>query len=430
MKRNNSMPAWLQTPAPDAITPSWLADYRQTHWDALQTQGLPTRHHERWKYTDLSFLAKNDFQLAQPSSDTSLASIVSVHQTSTEETIFLVFINGYFAPHLSDLTRIPTGVVICSMAEAFQQHAALIDAHWPAAICTKRHPFAGMNAAHFSDGMFVYVPAQMDVGVPIHLLSIAANQQSFAAQPRHLIVLGKQSKLTLWEEYAAATSAPYLTNSVTNMVIGEHATLEHYKLQNEQVDAIHMASTFIHQQQDSRVTATYFSAGSQFARDDVMVRLQESGAVCSVAGFYRLRRDEQYVDYHIDIEHAAPRSSSEMLYKGILDKKSRAVFNGRLHVEQNAQKILAYQANHNLLLSNEAEVNSKPELEIYADDVKCKHGATTGQLDQDALFYMQARGIQRVDAVNILLKGFSDEILQRVKSAEMKTRIEALVYYS
>jgi Fe-S cluster assembly protein SufD len=136
------------------------------------------------------------------------------------------------------------------------------------------------------------------------------------------------------------------------------------------------------------------------------------------------------VDYHIDIEHAAPRSSSEMLYKGILDKKSRAVFNGRLHVEQNAQKILAYQANHNLLLSNEAEVNSKPELEIYADDVKCKHGATTGQLDQDALFYMQARGIQRVDAVNILLKGFSDEILQRVKSAEMKTRIEALVYYS
>jgi Fe-S cluster assembly protein SufD len=188
-----------------------------------------------------------------------------------------------------------------------------------------------------------------------------------------------------------------------------------------------MANTFVFQQKDSCVSLVNFSLGAKFARDDVMVTLQEAGSECRTAGFYRLTNDNQYIDNHINIDHAAPRSCSEMVYKGVLDKKSRAVFNGRLYVGTGAQKIEAQQQNHNLLLSNVAEVYSKPELEIYADDVKCKHGATTGQLDQDALFYLRARGIEKTEAVNLLLQAFAADILQKITHADIKAHIEKTV---
>ncbi len=215
-----------------------------------------------------------------------------------------------------------------------------------------------------------------------------------------------------------------MMNVVTHMNLGKEAQFDYCKIQTESNQAIHVAHTFIQQRQDSKATLTYFSTGGAFARDEVMVKLLEPGADCRTGGFYHLNEDNQYIDYHVDIDHVAPRSQSEMLYKGILDKKSRAVFNGRLYVGKNAQKILAYQANHNLLLSKTAEVYSKPELEIYADDVKCKHAASTGQIDQEALFYLRSRGISHQDALTILLRGFTQDILERITHPGIRMRIE------
>ena len=210
-------------------------------------------------------------------------------------------------------------------------------------------------------------------------------------------------------------------------MVEEAAQLDYYKIQQEGKQAAHIAHTFIQQKQDSSVSAMNFSTGAQFARDDLIISLKESGAECKTSGFYHLFYDNQYIDNHIDIDHVAPRSHSEMLFKGILDHKSRAVFNGRLHVTEGAQKILAYQANHNLLLSNDAEVYSKPELEIYADDVKCKHGATTGQIDQDALFYLQSRGIPHQEAMGMLLQGFAEEVTEKIKLPAVKMRVLEMV---
>ena len=215
-----------------------------------------------------------------------------------------------------------------------------------------------------------------------------------------------------------------MMNMMTTIHVAKNAKMQHYKIQQEGRKAVHLASHFVHQQQNSTFSHVNFSSGALFARDDLVVQLLESGAECHTGGFYHLRYDQQFIDNHVVINHVAAHSNSDMLYKGIMENKSRAVFNGRLHVEKNAQKILAYQANHNLLLSKDAEVYSKPELEIYADDVKCKHGATTGQLDEQALFYMRSRGIPRHEALSILLQGFAEEIMQRITHEGIRRRVQ------
>jgi Fe-S cluster assembly protein SufD len=343
------------------------------------------------------------------------------------DSVMLVLVNGYFMPLLSDLNKLPEGVIACSMRDSAHQHLDLIKTHLKENIDADLYPFASLNASQLTDGLFLYLPDDMDMPLPVHLVSIVTGTEEFLAHPRHIFILGKNSKLVFLEEHYSHTDLSYMMNIVTSLVVEENAKLEYYKLQCEGKNAVHMAHTFIRQKQNSSVSFTDFATGGTFARDEIVVKLQEPGAECRTGGFYRLHDDNQYIDHHIDIDHLAPRSNSEMLYKGILDNKSRAVFNGRLHVEQNAQKILAYQANHNLLLSNNAEVYSKPELEIYADDVKCKHGATTGQLDQDALFYMRSRGIEYAEAMNILLKGFAEEVLQRVTHPGIKLRLQELL---
>lgn len=279
----------------------------------------------------------------------------------------------------------------------------------------------------FIDGLFIYLPDGCRLETPIHLLSLITDDSDFIAQPHHLIILGKQSKMVYTEEHHALVSSAYFMNTVTSIYLHQDAVLEQYKLQRESLNAAHMANTFIYQHKNSEVSLVNITSGGLFSRDDVVVKLQEAGANCKTSGFYRLRHDNQYIDHHIDINHQAPHSQSEMLYKGIADKKSRAVFNGRLHIEKDAQKILAYQANHNLLLSHDAEIYSKPELEIYADDVKCKHGATTGQIDDEALFYLRSRGINKADAINIMLAGFSEEVLKRVIHEGIRQRAEEYV---
>lgn len=393
-------------------------------WEVFQKQGLPTRQHERWKYADLAFLANKKFSPVQVG-DAVDPNLISRFRLD-ENSILLVMINGEFAPSLSDINRLPANMQVCAMREVAKEAADLLKQFSTEKMDAKKYPFAHLNATSWTDGLFIHVPPQLHLAQPLHLLSIVTDSNEFIANPQHLLMFGEGSHVTLLEEHVAMVDSAYLMNTVTTLILAKDALLTHYKIQNESEQAVHLAHTFVRQMENSSLSFTNFSQGSLFARDEWVVALQEPHANCSTAGFYQPNRAHQYVDHHIDIHHLASRTTSEMLYKGTVDQNARAVFNGRLYVEKDAQKIVAYQANHNLLLSNTAEIYSKPELEIYADDVKCKHGATTGQLDLDALFYLRSRGIDEADARAILLQGFAEEIMQRVTHANIRARVGSM----
>jgi len=424
-----TIPAWLKrdNDTVSSSVPHWLLDFRQKQWQAFLVKGLPTRKDEHWKYSDLTFLANKNFATASFVDEKDWGATIQQYRLTHSDSILLVFMNGYFKPHYSDIKKLPPSVIALSLMDALKKYPDLVKANWPDEIDAQHYPFASLNAAKFVDGLFFYVPDQCELSTPIHLLSLVTDQNEFIAHPHHMLVLGSRAKLKWVEEYAALSALPYMMNITNHIVVGKEAQLEYYKIQKENKQAVHIAHTIIRQMQNSQLSLTSFAAGGVFARDEIMVKLFESGANCRMGGFYCLYEDNQYMDHHVDIYHAAPHSHSEMLYKGTVDKKSRAVFNGRLYVEKEAQKILAYQANHNLLLSKEAEVYSKPELEIYADDVKCKHGASIGQIDQEALFYLRSRGISHRDALQMMLKGFANDILQRITHPGVRMRVQEML---
>jgi Fe-S cluster assembly protein SufD len=424
MITSGTLPAWIQKNT-EVSTPAWLQQYKQQHWDAFQCAGLPARQNERWKYADLNFLHHKQYTLADKTEATHLEDAIQQHRLQREENILLVMVNGYFIPALSDMNKLPPGVIACTLSEAIQKHPDIIQSNGLHQIDASKYPFGSLNAALFVDGLYLQIPDHCEVIHTIHLLSLMTGEEEKITHPRHMVILGKQSKVTLFDEYFSSPEQMYMVNSVTTVHVSDNAKLNYYKAQQSSAHVVQMTYTLIRQQKNSNVTWMDFNLGGTFARDDIFVDLQEAGADCRTAGFYRIVNGQ--LDHHIDIQHKAPCSYSEMLYKGIVDRKARAVFNGRLHVAKDAQKITAYQANHHLLISNVAEAYSKPELEIYADDVKCKHGATTGQLDNEALFYLRSRGIPHAEAVNILLQGFSEEIVQRITHPGIQMRIREML---
>lgn len=387
------------------------------NWQTFVENGLPSRKNENWKYDDIHFLADKKFISAKKINiDNNIEDVLHHHRLRSGDGILLVMVNGYFMRELSDIAKLPQDVIAINIKDAREIQHDTVDA--------KKYPFAKLNETEFSDGLFLKIPDDCKITSPIHLLSLSINEDNFIACPRNVIMLGKNSEIIFLEEYFSSTQDSYLMNVVTSIYLEEQSSCHHYKIQCEGKQAAHIANHFVHQQQNSYFSHMNFSCGGKFARDDVVVKLLQPGASCKTSGFYHLHDNQQTIDNHVDIHHQAPLSQSEMLYKGIMENQSRAIFNGRLHVEKDAQKITAYQANHNLLLSKEAEVYSKPELEIYADDVKCKHGATTGQLDEDALFYMRSRGISQDEAQSILLQGFAEEIISRISHEGIRMRVQ------
>lgn len=428
MSNELNLPTWLQRQQFNNLpSPEWNASYRTQHWDKFLKSGLPTKENERFKYTDWSLLEKKNEIVNQPVDMAHMDEFVKIYRAKHQDNFLFVFIDGVFSVAYSDQALLPKGMIANSLLQALSTQKELIEPHWLNNIDSDKYPFASMNAAMFSDGLFLLIPANSIIDKPVRILFLATGQTPEITHLHHVILLKANARLSLVQEYYSLAGQPYFVNVVDNIQLEKDAHLELNKFQYECSDAIHMAHTFLTQNENSEVVYNNFTRGGIFSRDDVIVDLQEQGSVCRTGGFYRLCRDNQYTDNHVEINHAAPRSQSEMLYKGILDKKSRAVFNGRLHVLPDAQKILAYQANHTILLSKTAEVYSKPELEIYADDVKCKHGATTGQIDEEALFYMCSRGIHRAEATNILLRGFAEEVIQRVSDPAIKLQAREMV---
>jgi Fe-S cluster assembly protein SufD len=391
--------------------------------------GLPHRRQEEWKYTDVSALAQQDFAAAALTGpagpelqESRLATLLLPGFVSP---LRLVFVNGIYAPRLSKLEKRPAGVHIGSLAAALHQNHPLVKKHLASTVKPDESSFVALNNAFIEEGAWIYIPKEVDFPVPIHLIYIATAQDSpFSIHPRNLVLVSEGAQATIIEEYIGDTAAPYFTNPVTEILVQDRAGLEHYKVQREAANAFHIGFIQVRQGEKSRFTSHSVSFGAGLTRNNIHSLLTGPESACTLNGLFQIR-DTQHVDNHTLIHHQAPGCQSSELYHGILDEQSRGVFNGKILVEPEAQKTDSRQSNRTLMLSNDAVMDAKPQLEIFADDVKCTHGAAVGQLDEDSLYYLQSRGIALAEARQMLTLAFALQITGRFDLGSLQKALEA-----
>lgn len=417
----------LQESEPDSPG-SWLKRLRESAMESFQELGFPSVKNEEWKYTNVAPIARIDFKPATlTASSGSEAGESGVFGFPEAEGSQLVFVNGVLRSDLSSLTGLPPEVVAIDLSQAIsdERYGEIAWKHLAQQADYVADGFTALNTAFISHGVFVYIPKGVIVDSPIHLLFISDGAQT-ANFPRALVVAEENSSATVIESYAGNHDAQYFTNAVVELVLKDGARLEHYKVQRESARAFHIATTAADLGPNSRYDATTITFGAELSRHDINVTMDHEGAECWVDGLY-LVTTGQHADTHSLIDHRKPHCTSHQLYKGILDGKSRAVFNGKVFVRHGAQKTDAMQTNKNLLLSNEARVDTKPQLEILADDVKCAHGAAVGQIDEDELFYLETRGIHHDLARNLLTYGFAEEVIGKIKIESIRAQLDEAV---
>jgi Fe-S cluster assembly protein SufD len=400
--------------------PGWWGKLRREAFDRFTALGFPTTHDEDWKYTNVSPLARTVYdpgRLAPGTLDSPLAELGCA--------LRLVFVNGLFSKDLSSTRDLPKGVSVRSLAELWKEGSEALESHLARYARSDSQPFVALNTAFAEDGALVEIPRNTVVEKPIHLVFLAEpGDRPTISHPRTLVLAGRGSQATVIETYAGPAGRSYFTNAVTEIVAGEGAVMEHYRLQDEGHQAFHVATVQAVQDRGSVLTSHNISLGASLARSDVNSVLDGEGSECILNGLF-LAAGVQHVDNHTLLDHAKPNCASRELYKGILDGRGTGVFNGKIIVRKDAQKTNAIQSNKNLLLSADAVINTKPQLEIYADDVRCTHGATVGQLDKEAVFYMQSRGIAEVQARDLLIQAFGGELADRMKWQPVRDRLEA-----
>ena len=404
---------------------SWLNQQRQSAIDVLGKNGFPSTRHEAWKYTDVRSLLKRNFTVADDVSPEKLneAQLKEIRYPGLE-CHELIFVNGHFSADLSSPESSSAGGIVCSLASANNENKQLIETYINQFARSEKHGFAALNGAFVVDGGFVHVPDNVELELPIHLIFISNSaDKSFITHPRNLIVLGANAKATVIESYVGFDDAEYCTNTVTEIVTGQGSTLEHYKLQQESNKSFHIGYLHAVCKKDSRLDSHSISLGAALARNDIDTTLAGPGAHVGLNGLY-MTSGNQHIDNHTRVDHSMPNTSSDETYRGVLNGKSRAVFNGKVIVHKDAQKTDAQQSNANLLLSNDAEIDTKPELEIYADDVKCTHGATVGQLDENMLFYLRSRAIDESTALSLLTFAFAEEVIKKINLEPVRQRLE------
>ncbi|HEY1786819.1 MAG TPA: Fe-S cluster assembly protein SufD [Verrucomicrobiae bacterium] len=409
--------------------PKWLLALRNAGISTFTELGFPTLHDEDWRFTNIAPIAALPFQPARAAAvNGAESSVLSRAAFAGLPGSRLVFVNGFFAPKLSRLQDNPNGVMVDSLSAALTRDAAIVEKHLGKYARTSDNAFAALNQAFFTDGTFIYVPDGVEMVEPVQVIYISSAKQSGETiQPRNLIIMGANSKATIVESYLSAGDAVSFTNAVTEIIAGENAVVEHIKLQDETANAFHMATIAGEFRRASKVNVHSFALGSKLSRNNIRAKLAGEGLECILNGLY-LTRDEQLADHHMIVEHAQPHCASHEYFNGILDDKSKGVFHGRIYVHPVAQKTDAKQTNKNLLLSNEATADTKPQLEIYADDVKCTHGATIGQLNSESIFYLRARGIPEATARRMLIHAFAGEIVERVRCAPVREELDKLVW--
>jgi Fe-S cluster assembly protein SufD len=406
--------------------PAWVERLREGAFGRFEELGFPTTDEEDWKYTNVSPIARKAF----PPAALEQVEVVGVETFVSHEArrSRLVFVNGAYSPGHSSLDALPARVVAEDLGAALAgEHVELLWEHLGRLSGEGSDAFSALNTAFLGGGALIRVPAGVVVEAPLQLLFLTApGGREAVSFPRVLVVAERDSRLDLIETHATVDDSEYFTDAVVEVFVGEGARVTHYKVQDEAGGAFHVASTRAEVSKDGTYDLTTVTLGARLSRHDIEVALTSPGASCRVDGLY-IVGDGQHTDTHSLIDHREPNCTSRQNYKGILDGKSRAVFNGRVYVHEGAHQTDAQQSNKNLLLSADARVDTKPQLEIYNDDVKCAHGATVGQLEEEELFYLLSRGLHPGLARNLLTYGFAEEVVASIKFESIRAQLDGAI---
>ena len=410
--------AWASNGA--ARAPDWLKDLREGGIARFHDLGFPNMKQEAWRFTSVAPIAEGSFELAKPPAR--IPQLEDIRPFLLFEAGYrLVFVDGLFQPSLST----PFFDDIQSLAHVVTHRPDLVREHLGKYVATQDRPFSALNTAFVSDGAFVHVPAKARIAEPIQLLFLTTGTQ-VVTHPRNLVVIEREASAAVIETYASLEQNVYWTNAVTEISAADGARVDFYRVQRESPRAYHVATTQTHQGRDSTVNLHTVAFGGALARHDIGAVMGGPGGTLILNGLYLLA-DAQHADHHTTIDHAADHCESHEYFNGVLDGKSRGVFTGRIIVRPGAQKTDSKQTNNNLLLSTDAHADSQPQLEIYADDVKCTHGSTVGPLDSRALFYLRSRGVGEHEARRLLTYGFAAEILGRIQEAPLRAQLDGIV---
>lgn len=396
---------------------SWLNEIRTTGLKNFNEKGFPTalRGNEEWRFTNVGPIARNTFAypFENSSADIGKDQLQKLGPFDDSWTT-LVFVDGRFEKRLSTTNLRNNGMTVSSLGKALESDQGSIEQYLTRYVQPTRNGFTAVNTAFLKDGAVIILPENARDIPPIHVMFITSKRQdSFVTYPRLLMVVGKNSKATLVESYLTLTQNKYFTNGVSEIVVQEGAQIDHFRLMQESAQAYHVTTTQVDQHKDSVFNSTSFARGAAIARNQLHVGLDAPGATCTLKGLY-LTDGSQHIDNNINIDHLKPHTRSDLSFKGILADKSKAVFSGQVIVHKDAQKAFAVQSDKNLLLSEESRINTKPSLLIYADDVQCMHGATAGAVTDEAVFYMQSRGLDLETATRYLIQGFAREVIDTI----------------
>jgi Fe-S cluster assembly protein SufD len=407
---------------------TWLTPIRKAAIARFSELGIPTTADEEWRFTNLDPLARTEFAPAHDSTAKVRPADFKAQVFSDDVACRLVFVNGSFTPELSTMGELPQRVRVMSLGEALRDAPDVLEAHLTRYADTEDRALAALNTAFIRDGAFVHIGRGAVLEKPVQLVFVATalNGRPMVCHPRTLIIAEEGSQACIVESYGGSGEGVTFTNAVTEIVAGDNAVVDHYKVQREQPSAFHVALQRVHTRRSSSVRSHSLAIGGGLVRNDVHAVMDGEGGDCTLNGLY-LASGQQHIDNHLRVEHAKPHCNSWEYYKGILDERSSGVFTGRIYVYPGAQKTDAKQTNMNLLLSREARIDTKPQLEIFADDVKCTHGATIGQIDGDAIFYLRSRGIAEGAARSLLVYAFAAESLEAIRVEPLRHQMRELL---
>jgi Fe-S cluster assembly protein SufD len=396
----------------------WLQQWRAHALEQFMESGFPTFKHEDWKYTDVRAIAQHRFAPLAPAARLERAALAA-HALDAHE---LVFVDGVLAPELSRLEALPSGVQLTSLAEQLARDPAAVEGRYGKLASSEDNGFSALNSAFAAHGAVLHIARGVAVERPIHLLFVSTGASDSLHYLRNLVVAEAGSQATLVESHVGLNGGSYLTNAITEVAVEAGAQLDHYRLGRESEAAWHIGGTYVRQGLDSHYRSHVVVLGARLARHELRCALDAEGAECLLNGL-SYTHGRQHVDNHTRIDHRLPHTTSREWYKGVLADQSRSVFSGRVVVHPGAQHADAEQNNRNLLLSRSAEADSRPQLEIYADDVKCAHGSATGSLDPEQLFYLRARGLDAPQARSLLVYAFAADVLARLRLTELRRRL-------
>jgi Fe-S cluster assembly protein SufD len=402
-----------------------LHDLRANALKVFEAKGFPSKKEESWKYTSLKSLLKEEYNISPRGENAIEFKDVKQYFLHNVDTYKIVFIDGVYSSYLSETTH--DGIDVCLLSSALDKskYSSVIETYFNKA--AKLEGLTQLNTAFAKEGAYIHIPKNKEVDKPIEIIYFSTgNEAAMFSQPRNLIVADENAHVQIIERHQSLSSNAVLTNAVTEIFANKRAMVDYYKIQNDALSASLVDSTFIEQQRESICSVHTFSFGGQITRNNL--HFKQEGEHCdSILNGITIIGEKQHVDHNTLVHHVAENCESHQDYKGIFDGSSTGVFNGKIYVEKEAQKLDAFQQNNNILISDKATINAKPQLEIFADDVKCSHGCTIGQLDNDALFYMRSRGIGQKEARALLMYAFANNVLESVKIPELKSRINKLI---